>query len=186
MEDFENYKIFFYILIAVLYFLFSGKKKPKPAAKKNNPPKHVEVERPQSTQQKRPLTTFEKKEPYKEIQVPKKETEPFTLEDVLREFGTGKENKKVVEEVKKPSYQPLDFEDTKPVVVDYDENLEDEEDTPSLEIKRGEVTISGQDSHFDPYLLNKKQENKYAAFLSNPEGLKTAFVVQEILNRKHF
>ena len=179
MEDFDNYKIFFYILIAILYFLFSGKKKPKPVAKKQVPQQEVVSQKPTFPKQPGQLLKKPETSP-KTFETPK--PAPFTLEDVLKEFGNTLNEKP--EDVKRTVSKEID--EAKPVIIDYDENLVDEEEVISLEKNRGAVIVPGVDQHFNPYILDTKHENKYAALLSNPEGLKTAFVLQEILNKKHF
>ena len=183
MEDFENYKIFFYILIAILYFLFSGKKKPKTVQKNTPPAREVVAEKPVSTIPKQPWQAAKKEETFKKVPEPQNQAEPFTMEDVLREFGTIREEKKIKPIEKKPEIKEV-AEVEKQKRVNYDEDLKEE--ALSLEQDRGEVFVPEKDSHFLPYMLGGKHENKYAAFLSNPEGLKTAFIAQEILSRKHF
>lgn len=191
MEEFDNYKIFFYILIAILYFLFSGKKKPKQEHKNVPPVREIVQEKPVNVP--KPVTTVPPKtgQLVKKEETVRKQAEPekkfpYSLEDILREFGNTLDDRPVVEKEKERNYKREVLEDAKPVIVDYDEGIEDEEEVASkIERKRG-FTISEGDPHFEPYSLEKGDVNRYAAFLRDPQGLKDAFVMQEILNRKHF
>lgn len=178
----EDYKVIVYIILAILYFLFSGKKK-----KKAPPPVRTEQER------KSPPVEYSRPEPIKPKPMESRpapapavpEPQPYSLEDILREFGQTLEEKtggyeEVVE--RKPDI----LEEPVRKTVDYDEDLKTEE--ASMETIADKVTLPlpVQKEHFASYPADAQEKpNKYAAMFADPEGVRSAFIAGEIFNRKY-
>ena len=178
-------KVLIYIVIGIIYFLFNRLKK------KN--PEEQEVERPtdQQSDSERPR--------------------PVSFEDLLREITEGKQPKSAPPVFEsKPQYRQPEL---KPTYVDYDDDIEVEEKSlekvtfdqertneiyenakkmafnrPSLEesMKLSDVNTSfGKFKEFEA----KTGQNllfEYAKDLRDPKGFKKAFILSEVLNRKHF
>ncbi|MBX9851095.1 MAG: hypothetical protein K2X86_04975 [Cytophagaceae bacterium] len=180
MEVFDNYKIFIYIILFILYLIFSGKKK-KPQSVNTPQTKPSENEFSNPTYQKK--TSIPTQEPT-QPQSP----EPFSLEDILKEFGNTLEIPQPSVPEKKIEYaEPLEKNTVS--VVDYDENIGDEIEDLEENVKEHSVLDEKSlttDAHFQPYTLDHQQKNKYAAMLKDPEGIRAAFVASEIFTRKYF
>lgn len=171
MED-----ILYYLLIGIGYALYSW------LTRKRQPQPDMDAEPP----------------------VPQRGTTPkqITFEELLRE----------ITQAKQESQQPAPQEVS---VLDYDDEIEDDyEDLEEAELKRErplyyedyekaksmaferpslEETIKLEDVKvkFDRFSVFEQQQTRnlleeYAGELRNPEGLKKAFVLSEILNRKYF
>ena len=177
-------KILFYIVLGIIYFLFNRLKKKKPA-------EDQDADSPQ-----RPL--------------PPSGPKPMTFEDLLREIQEAKQptSRPPVErqrEYEKPKPQPQ--------YVDYDDDLEEEAKSlektsfddersnqvyddakklaftrPSLEetMKLGDVKTS-----FGKFKEFEKQQDSGVLVdiirdLKDPKGFRKAFLLSEVINRKHF
>jgi hypothetical protein len=180
-------KILIYIVIGIIYFLFNRLKK------KN--PEEQEVDRPadEAPDTNRPR--------------------PVTFEELLREITEGKQPTQVDQPPvfePKPQYRQPEPE---PAYVDYDDNIEPEEKSletvtfdqertneiyenakrmafnrPSLEesLKLADVNTSyGKFKEFEV----KTERNlllEYTKDLRDPKAFKKAFILSEVLNRRHF
>lgn len=181
-------KIIFYIVLGIVYFIFNALKKKKPENESGS-------DYPQpSPQDNKP--------------------QPVSFEDLLREITEGKQPQKFPEspvnqnkpEDRKPLPKP------KPAYVDYDDDLEEEEKNlervdfddersnkayeeakrmafhrPSLEetLKLENVnTTFGRFKEFEK--KEKSPMTDYLKDLRDPKGFKKAFILSEVLNRKHF
>ena len=185
MRDFQ---IWFYVLLGVIYLLSRFLKKPV-----QQKPKDLTDFKPE-----KPATRFEPP-PVKPGTAPGK---MLTFEELLREITEAKTQPS-------PTPKPLPKAD----VVDYDEGIEDEiqdlEDVeydykkdkvaveyeaakqqaflrPSLEET---LTLKDTDTRFEKFKVfeTESQSNlaeKYLSDLNDPEGLKKAIVLSEILQRK--
>lgn len=179
-------KILIYIILGIIYFLFNR-------LKKKSPEDEPEVNRP-------PDTTVSDR--------PK----PMTFEELLREITEGKQPTQSPPPIDTPppSYKrPV----AQPEYVDYDDDLQEEEQSlekasfdddratkiyedakkeafyrPSLEetLKLADVDTSfGKFKEFE-LKAEPKILNEYAKDLRDPKGFKKAFILSEVLNRKHF
>lgn len=182
-------KIIFYIILGVVYFIFNAlkKKKSDDQANENLPPSRPDTNKPQ----------------------------PVSFEDLLRELTEGKEAKKFpespVNQTKAEDRKPLPK--PQPAYVDYDDDLEEEAKSlekvsfddersnkayeeakklafyrPSLEetLKLENVnTTYGRFKEFD-VKQDKSPVSEYVKDLRDPKGVKKAFILSEVLNRKHF
>ena len=184
----DESKIIIYIVIAVIYFLFSRLKKKEPEQDEEQ-----DYERPNTGDSNQP--------------------KPLTFEELLKEITEGKQQRKPTEPVSqpKPAYVPPK---PQPAYVDYDDDIELDEvkslekvsydqdrvnevyenakkqafSRPSLEesLKLADVnTAFGKfkvfESKKEPGLLSE-----YVKDLRDPKGFKKALVLSEVLNRKHF
>ena len=184
----DDYKIIIYIVLAILYFLFSGKKK---SASKNTPPINQNPEPRNTPPAAEPKPVFQKPKPLRQNPVPEPKNQPapapqpFSLEDILKEFDQTLEGKlaektREREEVKaKVQEQPVRK------ILDYDEDIKEEiqsMEIPSL-VKAKES--ASQEEHFTPYSLDGGKRRKYAEMFKDPESIRAAFVAAEIFNRKY-
>lgn len=181
-------KVIFYIVLGIVYFIFNAlkKKKPEGEVNENIPPSRPDSHKPQ----------------------------PVSFEELLRELTEGKNRQEnpsppVVQQY--PERPP--FSRQQPTYIDYDDDLEEEERSlekvsfdddrtnkvyeeakklafqrPSLEetLKLENVnTTYGRFKEFDV-----KQEKspllEYVKDLRDPKGFKKAFILSEVLNKKHF
>src|SRR5688572_12972482 len=180
-------KILIYIIIGIIYFLFNRLKK--------KDPEEQEVEGPsnQPTDSNRPR--------------------PVSFEELLREITEGKQQTQPEQPVSESKRQYRPEPETQPTYVDYDDDIEEEEKSlekvtfdqertneiyenakkmafnrPSLEdsLKLADVNTSfGKFKEFEA----KTEQNlllEYTKDLRDPKGFKKAFILSEVLNRKHF
>ena len=172
-------KILIYIIIGVIYFLFNR-------LKKKNPEDEQEAERPsdQPSDYERPR--------------------PVSFEELLKEITEGKQPKPAATVVR-PEPQP--------VYVDYDDEIESEEKTlekvtfdqertneiyenakkmafnrPSLEESLNLADVNTSFGKFKEFEIKTERNilSEYAKDLRDPKGFKKAFILAEVLNRKHF
>lgn len=179
-------KILIYIIIGIIYFLFNRLKKKGPEEQEVDGP----GEQPSDSNRPRPVS----------------------FEELLREITEGKQPKpeQPVFESKR-QYRPEP--EPQPAYVDYDDDIEEEEKSlekvtfdqertneiyenakkmafnrPSLEesLKLADVNTSfGKFKEFEV----KTERNlllEYTKDLRDPKGFKKAFILSEVLNRKHF
>jgi hypothetical protein len=122
----EDYKIVIYIVLGILYFLFSGKKK-KPNTPANQPP----VKQREEVWDKPPVVTSKPMAPKPTVSTPKNtpSPEPYSLEDILKQFGQTLEVKEEQksQEVKEIRAETLEIPKGK--IIDYDEDIAVEEDS---------------------------------------------------------
>lgn len=184
---FDDYKIIIYIVLAILYFLFSGKKK---SASKNTPPINQNPEprttpplaEPKPVYKPKPLLQNPVPEPQKQ---PVPEPQPFSLEDILKEFDQTLEEKSAEKTRQREEVKAKVQEQPVRKIVDYDEDIKEE--IQSLEIPsllKAKENVS-EDEHFTPYSLEEGKKSKYAAMFKDPESIRAAFVASEIFNRKY-
>jgi len=179
-------KIWIYIVIGIIYFLFNRLNKKKPEAE-------PDFDRPVNP-------TLESDR-----------AKPVSFEDLLKEITEGKQPNPTPPLVmhQRPEYRRPE---PPPVYVDYDDEIEAEEQSlekvtfdrertneiyenakkqafnrPSLEesLKLADVnTTFGKFKEFEVKERNILSE--YTKDLRDPKGLKKAVILSEVLNRKHF
>jgi hypothetical protein len=188
VEKFEDYKVIVYIILAVLYFLFSSRKKAKQKVPQNRPTSFEPVEdyktiptgqASKTSYQPKPLVSGTPKKVLNE------NPSPYNLEDVLKQFGqTENYSTKPLpqaRETKTTTYETLENPVSK--VVDYEDN--------SKEIDRNNTKQSvmlesdSSDQHMVGYKVQGQSENKYADMFKDPESAKAAFIAAEIFKRKY-
>lgn len=187
----DDYKIWIYIIIGVIYVLTRLRKRSDPSAPETNnnpPPVRDSTESRPSTPQRQ-----------------------LTFEELLREITEGKEPEPKPVYQPKPAYVPPK---PQPAYVDYDDDLKDEaEDLEDVdydhrkqnkvfdtyeEAKRQafnrpslEETMKVEDTvvKFSKFKVFEEQKGRnlleeYTRDLQDPEGFKKALVLSEILNRR--
>jgi hypothetical protein len=182
-------KIIFYIIIGIVYFLFNFLKKKRP----EQPP---ETEFPESRQSGRPSApkpmSFE--ELLKEITETKHpKTETYTPEPVVPEYEYTTSKREVdydddlPEEMSQES-ESYDTHQNDPIYRQYDEakqlafqraSLEETQKLEDVEVKYARFKV------FDA-VQERNLVQEYAGDLHDPEAIKKAVILSEIINRKHF
>lgn len=168
-----------YIIAVIIYFIYSALKKNKG---------QDEIDLPET---------------------PQEQSKPVSFEDLLKEIRQGQQAR---EKDLSKSGQGKAVEDRKPVPAHYDDpnprryQAEVKKQPKAFEKFQGEVSererpklltldeqvrltgsIEGIKSSLYTESLEKEEgENKYAKLLKNPETVKDAVILGEILNRKHF
>ena len=167
----DDLSTIFYIVIGIIYFIYSAIKKSKTKnVPRNRPGSPIPGELNEDTQ-----------EPHEEPM-----TRRPSFEDLLREFTqeTPEAPKEVIEE----TYE--EPEDTYEPEYTYNE----EKKTTSIYNEYQNIHVTEEDivgkSLFDAYDTDEDTRNKFGAeireMLKNPEGLKKAIIVNEILKPKYF
>lgn len=180
-------KILVYIIIGIIYFLFNR-------LKKKDPQDEPDYEQPS-------------REPGRGSDTPK----TITFEDLLKEITEGKLQKPSEPVAQpKPEYVP---QAPRPVYVDYDDELEEEEKNlekvtfdqertneiyenakkqafsrPSLEESLTLADVNTSYGKFKEFEVKTERNilSEYVKDLRDPKGFKRALVLSEVLNRKHF
>lgn len=182
MEKFEDYKVIVYIILAILYFLFSGKKKTKQKPPLSKPTSQEPVKEyktiptgqaPKSTYQPRPMVSRPPKKVVKETESPS----PYNLEDVLKQFG---QTENYPDKPKASTYETLDVPINK---IDYEDNSNEIERNNTRQSVMSESDSS--DQHLVAYKVQSQTKNKYADMFKDPESAKAAFIAAEVFNRKY-
>lgn len=194
----HNGQLWIYIIVGLIYFLakMSKKKAPKQSAR---------PVKPRETQPRRAPTAAPKAER------PEPEGKPLTFEEMLREIMEAKREPAEPPPPPPPPTAPS----PQPTYVDYDDNLEDgEKEYEQVELARAKNPeavgyAEGLREAFNRPSLDEdatlrsaragegrfktfenSPENKifgeYIESLKDPEGFKKAFILSELLNRKHF
>jgi hypothetical protein len=170
VELFEKYKFFIYLLIGILYFLFKGRKR-----KLNQPKPVINSE---GSEVKNQNKVGQKRKDYKPP-VPKPPAfDPFSLEDIFKEFQKGTKPQML----EKPSdNSTLEILSPNPKV-EY-EKLESREES-----KTNHSVFDEKDKkdRADAYSSESNKTNQYSELIKNPESLKKVIVAQEILKPKYF
>jgi hypothetical protein len=172
-------KILFYIILGIIYFLFSRLKKKKPEETENDQP-----------------------------ELPKQGPKPLSFEDLLKEITEAKKSsapqpvaEKVEYEKPKPKYVDYDDEieeeekslekvtfDEDKITKTYEEAKRQAFNRPSLEETLKLENVKVEYSKFAQF--DRKPKNAllldYVKDLRDRKGFKKALVLSEILNRKHF
>lgn len=176
----DDYKIWFYLILGVIYILSKVLKKPK-----NQPGSNPD-------------------QSYSDTTSPAPEEKPLSFEELLREITEGK----------KPASQQEQKPIPTPQYVDYDDNIGEEEqdledinydyrnedkiyetyekakkmafERPSLE----ETLKLREDIKFEKFKEFEEEEkntvlSEYSEAFNDPEGVRKAFVLSEIFNRKY-
>lgn len=124
-------------------------------------------------------------------------TRPTTFEELMREIREA-QNPNRPQPAPKPKAQQIEIEEIKPEPVKkkwYEETADDEisyyDGAYEKAKTAGEKAIPISQLEFTDIGLKayaKKEEkgNRYADLLKNPQSIKDAIVLSEILNRKHF
>lgn len=180
-------KIIFYIILGIVYFIFNALKKKKADDQANDPPPPA---RPDGHK-----------------------PQPVSFEDLLRELTEGKTRQETSPTEQRQFDQRPPVSRQQPAYVDYDDDLEEEAKSlekvsfddersnkayeeakkmafyrPSLEetmkIENVDTTF-GRFKEFD----SKQEKSPLADFvkdLRDPKGFKKAFILSEVLQKKHF
>jgi len=179
-------KILFYIVLGIIYFLFNRLKKKKPVDETDFDPSQNPS--------------------------PQNGSKPMSFEDLLKEITEAKHPQApqptVTRRIEYESYKKPE-----PAYVDYDDDLEDEEKSlekieidqdrtnkvyeeakklafnrPSLEETLKLKDVNTNDGKFEQF--EKKEVGgiwvDYMKELRDPKGFKKAFILSEVINRKHF
>lgn len=179
-------KILIYIIIGIIYFLFNR-------LKKNNKQEEGDAERPTS-----PAGNGTPR--------------PLTFEELLKEITEGKQTKpdEPVIELPKSEYK---LPQPQPAYVDYDDEIQEEEKSlekvsfdqerinqvyedakklafnrPSLEETVSLANVNTTFGKFKVFEASAERNllHDYAKDLRDPKGFKKAFILSEVLSRKHF
>jgi hypothetical protein len=176
----DDYKIWFYLILGIIYILSRALKKPK-----------------------RP-TGSTPEQTYSKNSSPAPKEEPLSFEELLREITEGKTKTKPPKPKPAPTPQYVDYDDDIPEEeqdledVNYDYRNEDKIyetyekakkqafERPSLE----ETLESREGMKFEKFKEFEDEEkntvlSEYSEAFNDPEGVKKAFVLSEIFNRKY-
>lgn len=120
------------------------------------------------------------------------------MEELMKEMGIERPTKRkdllTKNASKYPSQKTYQVADNDPIaVVDYDENIESELSQIEKAKKENQLKAERQkisnpsmaDEHFDPYSLAKFKTSELMKKLHNPQDLRDAIILGEILNRKY-
>lgn len=134
-------------------------------------------------------------EPVKKSYTP---TKSSPMEEFMKEMGIEMPSKRKDLSTKNPSKYPsrksIDVADDDPIeVVDYDENIESELSQIEKSRKENQLKAERQkisnpnmtEEHFKPYSLTKSKMSELMKKINNPQDLRDAIVIGEILNRKY-
>ncbi len=122
---------------------------------------------------------------------------PTTFEDLMREIREAQSPNRP-QPAPKPKAQQIEVEEIKPEPVKkkwYEETADEEisyydgayEKAKTAGEKAVPISqLEFTDIAFKAYEKKEKEENRYANLLKNPQSVKDAIVLSEILNRKHF
>ncbi len=184
MKDFDTW---FYVIAFVFYIIaqiYRGYKKTKAA-----PPPPKTSRQPRRTGDQVPVPVEVHTKP-----VRKKSKKRFSFDDLLKEFEESFAEEKRPEPVRE---SPEKYE--KEVFKGYSETESYETENVRTEqppIKGLETLESTMDTkpgkteleftRSEDYKIQKNVENPYAKILREPDGLKKAIILSEILNRKYF
>ncbi len=181
-------KILIYIVLGVIYFLFNKLKK------------------------KNPQDQSDSEQPSNDAEPDYNRPKPVSFEDLLREITEGKQPKTIEPPViqQQPMYVP---QAPRPVYVDYDDEIEEEEknletvtfnqersneiyenakkqafNRPSLEESLSLADVNTTFGKFKEFDIKVEKSNlpEYVKDLRDPKGFKRALILNEVLNRKHF
>lgn len=183
----DLFKVILYILAVVIYALFKMKK--GPAKQKTNFPQVPKLPLPHST----PTRSYADAPPEK-----KKSTLQETIKNIEREIKHSKEvvkpekrikPGKIYEEKREGALEKENLE-RKPLTY---EGLKTEKFHDHFDKVQNYDEIKRYDSDYEQahkiefeYPEEGKPLNPYANFLKDPENIKTAIVMKEIFDRKHF
>lgn len=180
-------KIWIYIVIGIIYFLFNR-------LKKKSPQEEPDSERPSNES----ASDYDK-------------SRPVSFEDLLREITEGKQPKPAEPVVQqRQEYAP---QAPRPVYVDYDDEIEEEEQNlekvtfdqersneiyenakkqafnrPSLEESMNLADVNTTYGKFKEFEAKTERNilSEYVKDLRDPKGIKRALILNEVLNRKYF
>ena len=185
MENIENYLYLLFVVIYIISRVLKGRSKQKQADDQQQPrPKRPFSDIP--TQRARP-------EPQRAQSQPKKK-KAFTFEEILKEFEKNlsgeddpiHEKPLPVEEIRhekpRPVKAPPPPKKTNPYHAYNDPNASISS-TPSDKMSKWEKEEFERNQK---YKIKEKVVNDYARILRDPQGIKDAIILNEILNRKYF
>ena len=192
MDDFQ---FWLYVIIGVIYLISQVRKK----SKVGQEPPPIQ---PQSRQKTKPQTSWKSEEV---TSAPP--TKPITFEELLKEITASKQ---------KPVTETQSYEDYQPEYEDYDEQVEDEIKDLEVETvtypQKDSIYKQFEEAKYKDYTKETLEESlklenvnmnygrfkefesskevnlleAYTRDLRSPDGLKKAFVLSEIFNRKEF
>jgi hypothetical protein len=121
--------------------------------------------------------------------VTKKKVEMVSRTTVIRkhEAPSGRDEFKQREVTRKPEQKHLQKKSTGRIKPDAESRSLETVFSEAEEAEKYEMTErkAMEDEHLSPYALAKKGVNPYASLLKNPQSVKTAFVLSQILERKY-
>lgn len=178
----DNYKIYLYVIIFIIW-LFNTIRK---SAKKNTVPEEAAVPKVQTAEavKKGPKPLLSQNRPTKSTVTKPVTEKPFKFDDFFDELDKGS-----IEvpnsEINSPNYR----------LAAYSESGIDEEETIKLKLQNDRLDalnqrkqrVSLSDEHLQNYSLSSSSSsrNKYEEMLKNPDDLRNALILSEILNRKY-
>jgi hypothetical protein len=169
MDNLENY---LYLIFAVIYII-SRIIKAKAKQKEANMPTQSQQGQAQTTQNQTP---------------PKK---AFSFEDILKEFEKNLGGEELSEEKPEPVIErrhepikakPVPKVERKPSVYESYEGLTYESQMTAGQEESG-TSLFARNEKFE---LNQNITSDYIKMLQDPEGVRNAIVISEIINRKYF
>ncbi|MHC2991463.1 hypothetical protein OB13_07660 [Pontibacter sp. HJ8] len=177
----EDFKLIFYILAIVAYFIFTAWRKAFKTPNDQAPPQ-------QNPQRERPVPRA-MPSPTPEHRQHRPATPATSFEDILREMQSkmekaNQEGRQPAEKVKPeytPASRPVSYETAPPRVL----SLEVPEDARLYDQK---VKARREDSldRLPKPRFEKPKANVYAEMLHNPQSIRQAFILTEIFNRKQY
>src|SRR6478609_458757 len=197
-------KLIFYIIIGIGYVIYAIYKSVKKAEEEKLERQRRMAEQAQLEAEARKQAGKVTKQPQrtpqptpKPVSQPPVSPGPTSLDDLLREFGLDlpKEVTSAPPPIFQapPKYNPPAPQTAKPIVLDYDDNVEDEVvvakkrqaeiEKEIEEVKKRGVNEVG-DFHLDPYKLKERQANEYREWMKDKANIKKAFVASEIFKTK--
>jgi len=172
-----------YLLAIIIYFIYTALKKGKNEREIENP------DQPGNTQEGNRPVSFE--DLLKEIRQGQKKSDGDVQPSGQKRAVEAKENPRTVRtfEVNPRTYQPEKIK--QPKAYEKFQGEVAERERPKLVTLDEQVRLTGsiegiKSSLQTESLEKSKSENKYANLLKNPESVKDAIVLSEILNRRNF
>lgn len=157
-----------YIVAVIAYFIYQATKK-----KKQEIPDLTEVENEKKSSQ--PTTFEDLMREIREAQAPKKPSRPIAVEKPpVKEIPS-----RVERSVPKKWYEQEDDE-----ISYYDGAFEKSKSLAAKPVSVPQLNFS--DPTKKVYSKRESNENRYAKLLKDPQSIKDAVIISEILNRKHF
>ena len=169
MKDLDTW---FYVIIFILYVgaqIWKGLKK----AKQSQPAQQPQVSDTIPVGERRQT-------------IAKKKRKKFSFDDLLKEFEKGFEQEKQSEQpVDLPTevsdeYTPPVYEGLEQYETELTSSFEEEKDVPLM----GSLTSSDGERD-EKYKIKQVEENPFAKILHEPDGVRKAIIMSEILNRKY-
>ena len=176
----DNYKVYFYVIIFVIWLVNQIRK-----SGKNNPVSQEVTtlpDPPALNPIKGPKPLLTKRETPKSLSRDAETKKPFKFDDFFEELD--KSIKPQKENIPPATYNGRNYEAE---IIDEEESIKRKLEKDRLAaINQRKQRVALSDEHLQHYAVqDTASKNKYEEMLKNPQDLKTALILGEILNRKY-